>query len=87
MVESGESSEGGINKGEERERVRGVSLSPLTLPPHCFFFLLLTSHDLIVWNTRKKAVWETDNEGLIKLQLSIKNCVETMVERSRTFIR
>ena len=86
MVESGERSEGGINKGEERERVRGVSLSPPTQPPHCFF-LLLTSHDLIVWNTRKKAVWETDNEGLLKLQLSIKNCVETMVERSCTFIR
>ena len=71
MVESGERSEGGINKGEERERVRGVSLSPPTLPPHCFFFLL-TSHDLIDWNTREKAVWETDNEGLIKLQLSIR---------------
>ena len=38
MVESGERSEGGINKGEERARVRGVSLSPPTLPPHCFFF-------------------------------------------------
>ena len=42
MVESGERSEGGINKGEERERVRGVSLSPLTLPPHCFLFF--TAH-------------------------------------------
>ena len=38
MVESGERSEGGINKGEERARVRGVSLSPPTLPPHCFVF-------------------------------------------------
>ena len=38
MVESGERSDGGINKGEERARVRGVSLSPPTLPPHCFFF-------------------------------------------------
>ena len=50
MVESGERSEGGINKGEERARVRGVSLSPPTLPPHCFFFFLVTSHDLIDWN-------------------------------------
>ena len=47
-----------------------MSLSPPTLPPHRFF--LFTSHDLIDWNTRKKAVWETDNEGSIKLQLLIR---------------
>lgn len=44
MVDSGERSDGGINKGEERERVRGVSLSPLPYPLTVFFFLL-TSHE------------------------------------------
>ena len=42
-----------------------VALTPYPTPS--LFFFLLTSHDLIDWNTRKKAVWETDNEGLIKL--------------------
>ena len=37
MVESGERSEGGINKGEEREGERSVALTPYPTPSLFFF--------------------------------------------------